>query len=701
MADNSTFGRIGRRYPVVSELTVAPIRMASQDISNWVSAIDAARNTTSPRRRQLYELYDNITIDGKVITIMQKRKVNITNKQFVFYKKGKEGEPVERIQTEVIDQPFFDTLLESLEEEDFYGHTLIEIIPGSETNIGNIVKVPQANVSPERGLILPNYMDIDNGIPFRGPNVDPLIKKHIVEFGKPKNYGMLMSLAQYVIYKRGGFGDWAQFAELFGMPFRVGKYDPFDSNTRQKLYTALKEMGGAGFAIIPEGTSIEFPTTNYGSGQAGIFKELIQLCNEEMSQIALGGTMTTEDGASKSQSETHKDGENEIIASRLKKILKFLNGPFRERLQMFGYAEAADGHFQLQDSEVIALKDRILIDEKVAAQVEIKPDYWYEKYGVPMPTGGPKAKEKTEAPSGAEGSQKKKPKVSLSLNISKFYASHSGCGSCVTLSAAERSIEGEVSLSAAEGTPDAELERIAKLLYSGKLKPGSVDKKLLKRTANALLKALKTGYLRSPGSSSFTAKDEEMVKMLRENIFIFSGFKTEKQLREASQLLTDDKGQLRTFADFKQQITELDKTYNITYLAAEYQHAVASSQMASKWISWQELKDDFPNLKYITAGDDRVRDAHAVFNGLIVPMNDPIVDMIMPVKDWGCRCDMDATDEEPNHIGRNINYAAAGPLKGNVGKDGIIFPKNHPYYEASATTKKKVTETSVSVMNQK
>ena len=31
--------------------------------------------------------------------------------------------------------------------------------------------------------------------------------------------------APYAIYKRGGFGDWSQWIELFGMPQRIGKYN--------------------------------------------------------------------------------------------------------------------------------------------------------------------------------------------------------------------------------------------------------------------------------------------------------------------------------------------------------------------------------------------------------------------------------------------------------------------------------------------
>ena len=44
-----------------------------------------------------------------------------------------------------------------------------------------------------------------------------------------------------MIYKRGGFGDWAEYAEIFGMPFQVAKYNNYDEATRQELIRALEQ----------------------------------------------------------------------------------------------------------------------------------------------------------------------------------------------------------------------------------------------------------------------------------------------------------------------------------------------------------------------------------------------------------------------------------------------------------------------------
>lgn len=685
---SSTNARVGKSYSVISDVTVAPFRFSTQDINTWKQAIESARNPTNPRRRPLYELYENILIDGKVLTVREKRKIGITNKDFVFYKKGTKREAVERIQEEVIDSQWFSDLLEFCCERKFWGHSLMEIVPGSETPIDRIELIPQMNVVPERGELLLNYMDT-RGIPYRGEMADEFYKKHLIEFGKPKDLGLLLSIAQYVIYKRGGYGDWAQFAELFGMPFRIGKYDPFDDSTRQKLLTALAEMGGAGYAVIPEGSSIDFKTDNTGTGRSDIFQNLIKQCNDEIAQIVLGGTMTTEDGASRSQSETHKDGENDINKADIKDILRFLNGPFKKRLVMFGYSEAEHGKFTVPYNEVISMKDRILIDEKVAEQVEVDEEYWYDTYGVKAPKGGPKAKAKPNGKPVAETEeeednepQKKKEKQSLSLLYGK------ACAHCNTQNIQLRLLD------------ESEIEKMARRIFEGKHKKGTLDKNHILKTANKLMDGINAGYITNPGDSSYSVKDEEMLAMLQGNVFVFSGFKNHAMLKAVSALLVDEKGNVREWAEFKDKVLQLDREYNITYLNVEYNHAVASSQMASKWISFQNLKEEFPNLTYRTAGDDRVRQTHAAKDGVTKPLDDIWWNTNYPPNDWGCRCDVDATNEGVTP-GKLSDIKKPDMFRNNVGKDGVVFPSSHPYFEASKAEAKKITSFAKSLIPKK
>ena len=74
-----------------------------------------------------------------------------------------------------------------------------------------------------------------------------------------------------------------------------------------------------------------------------------------------------------------------------------------------------------------------------------------------------------------------------------------------------------------------------------------------------------------------------------------------------------------------------------------------------------KLNDDDPNdviwgYTYVTVGDARVRDEHAVLDGLTRPKNDPIWQKIWPPNGWNCRCQLIELTEpaENTPIPRNL-----------------------------------------------
>lgn len=96
---------------------------------------------------------------------------------------------------------------------------------------------------------------------------------------------------------------------------------------------------------------------------------------------------------------------------------------------------------------------------------------------------------------------------------------------------------------------------------------------LIEETFNVLQKPLK----------DLSVKQEippELTAALDENVFVFSGFKTYHELKEASMLLKDDDGGFKPFDRFRRDVEAIDSTYNKNYLAAEYEFAVASPPMA-------------------------------------------------------------------------------------------------------------------------
>ncbi|GAB3021410.1 phage head morphogenesis protein [Bowmanella dokdonensis] len=63
-----------------------------------------------------------------------------------------------------------------------------------------------------------------------------------------------------------------------------------------------------------------------------------------------------------------------------------------------------------------------------------------------------------------------------------------------------------------------------------------------------------------------------------------------------------------------------------------------SAYMAGRWEQIWRLKDIRPFLQYLTVGDERVRQSHRPWHGIILPVDHPFWRTHYPPNDWLCRC---------------------------------------------------------------
>lgn len=63
-----------------------------------------------------------------------------------------------------------------------------------------------------------------------------------------------------------------------------------------------------------------------------------------------------------------------------------------------------------------------------------------------------------------------------------------------------------------------------------------------------------------------------------------------------------------------------------------------SAYAAGRWERAQRNKEAFPYLRYVTAGDGRVRPEHQAWNGVLKPLDDPWWNTHYPPCGWNCRC---------------------------------------------------------------
>lgn len=194
-------------------------------------------------------------------------------------------------------------------------------------------------------------------------------------------------------------------------------------------------------------------------------------------------------------------------------------------------------------------------------------------------------------------------------------------------------------------------------------------------TAQALSAATNT-VLDLNGNYTYNAPNNKLLYNIRNNLYQFSAAKTLAQIREMQELLIDEDGTIKPFAKYKAQVATLHQQYNENWLAAEYDTALGSAQMARQWQDYQANADVLPMLTYRTAGDKRVRKEHDALDGITLPINDPFWDSYYPPNGWRCRCDVEQSDAEATApVVMNIQPA----FKRNTGKTGIVFTNEHPF----------------------
>lgn len=115
--------------------------------------------------------------------------------------------------------------------------------------------------------------------------------------GLPVRGGLARAAAWSWMFKNYSVKDWVAFAEVYGMPLRLGKYQPGASeNDIRTLRRAVASMSSDAAAVVPKSMEIEFVDAKR-SGQGGggdVYKALAEYLDQQISKGVLGQTATTD-----------------------------------------------------------------------------------------------------------------------------------------------------------------------------------------------------------------------------------------------------------------------------------------------------------------------------------------------------------------------------------------------------------------------
>ena len=263
---------------IINEINVRSVDRSRKDIATWRNALSNAESVYFPNRTRLYDLYEDVILDGHLSGIIGKRINAVLNKEIWFESGGNRV----HVMDELIHSLAFRYIMRAIMETPLWGISGIEFIPGKELAFENI---PRKHIKPELGIIAFEQSGND-GIPY--PDLE-----NIWVMGDTKDFGLLLKCAPYSLYKRGGLSDWAQFIELFGQPVRVIKYDSYDDQTKAELKKILDESGSSLSLMIPRQADFEIKDGKQTNSDGDLQLSFIKILNEEMSVTILGNTETT------------------------------------------------------------------------------------------------------------------------------------------------------------------------------------------------------------------------------------------------------------------------------------------------------------------------------------------------------------------------------------------------------------------------
>lgn len=207
--------------------------------------------------------------------------------------------------------------------------------------------------------------------------------------GIPIRGGLARLVAWTFMFKHYTVLDWVQFAEVYGMPIRVGRYGNGATDADLAvLRRAVTSLARDAAALLPESMRIEFTDiANNGSGWE-VFSTLAEYLDKQVSKAVLGQTMTADDGSSMAQAKVHNDVRLDILRADARQISAVLNRDLVRPFVDLNFGPPPNG-YPLLLHPVMEPEDIKLLVESLAVLVpmgmDVEASVIRDKLGLPDP----------------------------------------------------------------------------------------------------------------------------------------------------------------------------------------------------------------------------------------------------------------------------------------------------------------------------
>ena len=369
--------KVNENVKVTSKIINREMSRSSQDVGKWRSATLLAESLLNPNRYNLYQIYKDVVLDSHLSALMKTIELKVLSGEYWIC--NADGSINEEL-TNKLKKPWFKFYLEQHITAIFYGHALIQLGDIVNDEFKDFEIVPRENVVPEFGIVKDTtFTHATDGVKYR----EQPYSDYLIEIGNKTDLGLLHKASPLVLWKKGIFGAWSHFAELFGMPVRIGKTDILNPTNKANMQTMLANMGSASWGVLNTDDMIEFiESSNNDSYQ--VYLEFINLINAELSKLVLGQTGTTDEKSFVGSAQVHNDILNVYVTAVKSKIESHFMSAVLPKLFMFGMFPKSDIHFKWNNEEQISKQAHFDITKELLKFYNVPAEWINETFNVPV-----------------------------------------------------------------------------------------------------------------------------------------------------------------------------------------------------------------------------------------------------------------------------------------------------------------------------
>ncbi len=416
--------QFGRPYPKIKKapehrpLATAPLTDAWRDYvadgltpEQLAAVFKEADTGDMHRQAELFEQLEER--DAHLIGEISKRRNVILDADFTLTPASDSAEDVkiaEDVEKNILRRTDWPDVLVSLQEAVGRGFSALEIfwdVSENQAAIENFEPIEQKRFlfTDTTGVLskIPRLITDDAPLGIEIPAWKTILHRYGGKSGHPTRSGILRVCAWWYLFKNYSIKDWVVFCEVYGMPLRIGKFDPgAGDEDKEALWLAVKTIGSDAAGIISKNTEIEFVESNRGSVSSDLYEGLARFGNKEMSKAILGATLTADsDGkGAYALGNVHNDVRIDLINADCRATAGTARSQVIRPYVGFNYGwdkalPTYEGKFQKEDA-----KEHAEIIDTFADRMDIPASHVRKKYNIPTPEKDeellrPKTKEKS------------------------------------------------------------------------------------------------------------------------------------------------------------------------------------------------------------------------------------------------------------------------------------------------------------------